>query len=208
MKNSIVNLFVFMNTKYFNTTTKTRDINLYLYYFKIITIVLMSSFYIQIGIKHFIDPDWFMPIMPPFLPYHIELIYLSGGFEILFGLMLIFERTRFIAGWGLILLLIAVYPANLYLAFNTDVQKEMNIPSFLASWVRLPLQFVFIGLAYWHSINHKPIRIKRIYNKPSTNSSNKNTEKVVLSWIPEVPGYQAQNEVAVELEEIEIDKKV
>ena len=74
--------------------------------------------------------------------------------------MLIFERTRLIAGWGLILLLIAVYPANLYLAFNTDVQKEMEIPSFLASWVRLPLQFVFIGLAYWHSINHKPTRTK------------------------------------------------
>ena len=83
----------------------------------------------------------------------------------------------------------------------------MNISSFLASWVELPLQFVFIGLAYWHSINHKPTRTKIISNKRSTNSSNKNTEKVVLSWIPEVPGYQAQNEVAVELEEVEIDKK-
>ena len=89
-----------------------------------------------------------MPIMPPFLPYHLELIYVSGGFEILFGLMLIFKRTRLIAGWGLILLLIAVYPANLYLAFNTDVQKEMNISSFLASWVRLPSPICF----YWPSI--------------------------------------------------------
>ena len=206
MKNSIVNLFVFMNTKYFNMKPKTHDTSLYLYYFKIITIAMMSAFYIQIGIKHFTDPNWFMPIMPPFLPYHIELIYVSGGFEILFGLMLIFERTRFIAGWGLILLLIAVYPANLYLAFNTDVQKEMNISSFLASWIRLPLQFVFIALAYWHSINHKPVRTKRSYNKPSIKGGNKNTEKVVLSWIPEVPGYQAQNEVAVELEEVETDK--
>ncbi len=206
MKNSIVNLFVFMNTKYFNMKPKTHDTSLYLYYFKIITIAIMSAFYIQIGIKHFTDPNWFMPIMPPFLPYHIELIYVSGGFEILFGLMLIFERTRFIAGWGLILLLIAVYPANLYLAFNTDVQKEMNISSFLASWIRLPLQFVFIALAYWHSINHKPVRTKRSYNKPSIKGGNKNTEKVVLSWIPEVPGYQAQNEVAVELEEVEADK--
>ena len=206
MKNSVVNLFVFMNTKYFNMNPKAHDINLYLYYFKIITIAIMSAFYIQIGIKHFTDPNWFMPIMPPFLPFHIELIYVSGGFEILFGLMLIFERTRFIAGWGLILLLIAVYPANLYLAFNTDVQKEMNISSFLASWIRLPLQFVFITLAYWHSINHKPVRTKRSYNKPSIKGGNKNTEKVVLSWIPEVPGYQAQNEVAVELEEVEADK--
>ena len=89
-----------MNTKYFNTTPKTRNINLYLYYFKIITVVLMSAFYIQIGIKHFTDPDWFMPIMPPFLPYHLELIYVSGGFEILFGLMLIFKKDTIYSWMG------------------------------------------------------------------------------------------------------------
>ena len=65
--------------------------------------------------------------------------------------MLIFDRTRFIAGWGLILLLIAVYPANLYLAFYEEPQKLIGISSFAASWVRLPIQFIFLGLAYWHS---------------------------------------------------------
>tara|TARA_Y100001970_G_C14215387_1_gene849343 strand:+ start:1397 stop:1777 length:381 start_codon:yes stop_codon:yes gene_type:complete len=118
---------------------------------KTISIAIMSIFYIQIGIKHFTDPNWFMPIMPPYLPYHKALIYISGFFEILFGLMLIFDRTRFMAGWGLILLLVAVYPANIYLAFNSDVQQQMNISHFLASWVRLPLQFVFIWIAYKHS---------------------------------------------------------
>tara|TARA_B100000902_G_scaffold395341_1_gene453713 strand:- start:6 stop:356 length:351 start_codon:yes stop_codon:yes gene_type:complete len=111
----------------------------------------MSVFYIQIGIKHFTDPDWFRPIMPPFLPYHTALIYISGFFEVLFGSMLIFNRTRYLAGWGLILLLIAVYPANIYLAFNSHVQEQMNISHFLASWVRLPLQFGFIWIAYKHS---------------------------------------------------------
>ena len=119
--------------------------------FRDISIVVMSIFYIQIGIKHFTDPNWFMPIMPPYLPYHKGLIYISGSFEILFGFMLIFDRTRFIAGWGLILLLIAVYPANIYLAFNSEVQAKMNISHFLASWVRLPFQFVFIWIAYKHS---------------------------------------------------------
>lgn len=52
-------------------------------------------------------------------------------------------------GWGLILLLIAVYPANIYLAFNETPQIALGISPFMASWVRLPLQFVFIGLAYW-----------------------------------------------------------
>ena len=119
--------------------------------FREISIVIMSIFYVQIGIKHFTDPGWFMPIMPPYLPFHEALIYISGAFEIIFGFMLIFDRTRFIAGWGLILLLIAVYPANIYLAFNADVQAKMNISHFLASWVRLPLQFVFIWIAYRHS---------------------------------------------------------
>ena len=76
----------------------------------------MSLFYVYVGIKHFTNPKWFMQIMPPYLPYHIELVYLSGAFEIILGIMLLFSKYRFIAGWGLILLLIAVFPANIYLA--------------------------------------------------------------------------------------------
>ena len=116
--------------------------------FKQITIYLMSLFYILIGIKHFINVDWFMKIMPPYLPYHKELIYLSGTFEIILGIMLMFEKTRFFAGWGLILLLIAVFPANIYLAQTNGA--AMNT-SPLVAWVRLPFQAVFIALAYWHS---------------------------------------------------------
>ena len=61
------------------------------------------------------------------------------------------EKYRKIAAWGIILLLIAVYPANIYLAFNEVPQKALDITPFVASWVRLPMQFVFIGIAYWHS---------------------------------------------------------
>ena len=116
--------------------------------FKLITIYLMSLFYISIGIKHFINVDWFMKIMPPYLPYHKELVYLSGIFEIILGIMLMFERTRFFAGWGLILLLIAVFPANIYLAQTNGA--AMNTSPIVA-WGRLPFQAVFIALAYWHS---------------------------------------------------------
>ena len=115
---------------------------------KLITIYLMSIFYISIGIKHFTNVDWFMKIMPPYLPYHKELVYLSGAFEIILGIMLIFENTRFLAGWGLILLLIAVFPANIYLAQTSGA--AMNTSPSLA-WGRLPFQAVFIALAYWHS---------------------------------------------------------
>ena len=121
--------------------------------FKILTIFVMSFFYIYVGIRHFIEPEWFVQIMPPFLPYHFELIYLSGFFEILFGVMLLFKRTRALACFLIILLLVAVYPANIYLAFNEAPQQALGISSFMASWVRLPIQFIFIGLAYWHSKN-------------------------------------------------------
>ena len=121
--------------------------------FKFLTIIAMSFFYIYAGIRHFIEPEWFVQIMPPHLPYHFQLIYLSGFFEILFGTMLLFKRARALACFLIILLLVAIYPANIYLAFNEAPQQALGISSFMASWVRLPIQFIFIGLAYWHSKN-------------------------------------------------------
>ena len=115
---------------------------------KTISIVIMSLFYIVAGINHFINPDWFVRIVPPILPFKAALVYVSGVFEIVLGSLLIFPKTRFIAGWGLILLLLAVYPANIYVALSNG--KAMNITPMMA-WGRLPFQFVFIGLAYWHS---------------------------------------------------------
>ena len=116
--------------------------------FKLITIYLMSLFYILGGIKHFTNVGWYMKIMPPYLPYHKELVCLSGAFEIILGIMLVFEKTRFSAGWGLILLLIAVFPANIYLAQTNGA--AMNTSSAVA-WGRLPFQAVLIALAYWHT---------------------------------------------------------
>ena len=112
----------------------------------------MSILYIYVGINHFIDTKSFLIIIPPYLQtIGLEIIYLSGIFEIILGILLIIPKYRKIASYGIILLLIAVYPANIYLAFNEEPQNLMGISSFMASWVRLPLQFVFLGLAYWHS---------------------------------------------------------
>ena len=69
--------------------------------------------------------------------------------------MLLFSKYRKIAAYGIILLLIAVYPAIIYLAFNSEAQNLIGISAFKASWLRLPLQFIFIGIAYLHAqINH------------------------------------------------------
>ena len=108
----------------------------------------MSSFYILVGIDHFLRPGWYAQIVPPMLPYKFELVYISGIFEILFGGLLLIPSMRYFAGWGLILLLIAVYPANIYLALTNGAAMGTTP---LIAWGRLPFQFVFIGLAYWHS---------------------------------------------------------
>ena len=115
---------------------------------KLIAILIMAYFYISVGIKHFTEPEWFLQIYPPFLPFGLAAVYVSGFFEVLFGIMLLIPKTRYYAGWGLIALLIAVFPANIYLAYTNGA--AMDIPA-AAAWGRLPFQALFIGLAYWHS---------------------------------------------------------
>jgi len=115
---------------------------------KSFSIIIMSWFYISIGLSHFTDPNWFLQIVPPYLPYKLELVYISGFFEIIFGIMLITPSLKHYAAWGLILLLIAVFPANIYLAQTNGA--AMNT-SPLVAWARLPFQFLFIGIAYWHT---------------------------------------------------------
>ena len=115
---------------------------------RLLSIIIMSIFYVSVGVNHFTIPEWFLQIVPPWLPYKLELVYISGFLEIIFGVMLLIPATRFYASWGLILLLIAVYPANIYLA-QTNGAAMNTTP--LVAWGRLPFQFVFIALAYWHT---------------------------------------------------------
>ena len=114
---------------------------------KILSIYIMGIFYIMVGIKHFQDPSWFVQIVPPILPYKYELVYISGFFEVLLGILLMIPRFQSIAAKGLMALLICVYPANIYLAQTNGVALGVSP---LIAWGRLPFQFVFICLAYWH----------------------------------------------------------
>jgi len=115
---------------------------------KKITRFLMSFFYISVGINHFLNPDWFTQIVPPVLAkFDLELVYLSGVCEILFGVLLLIEKTRYVAAWGLIATLAAVFPANIYLAQTNGFAMDTT-PAI--AWYRLPFQSLFIVLAYWH----------------------------------------------------------
>ncbi|MEC7878525.1 MAG: DoxX family protein [Bacteroidota bacterium] len=115
---------------------------------KLILIIISSIFYTIVGIKHFINPEFFLAIVPPYLPYHLELVYISGFFEILFGIMILFPRYRFYGSIGLILLLLAVFPANIYLAQSKEAQVAIGASQQIATW-RLPIQGLLIFVAYW-----------------------------------------------------------
>ena len=117
---------------------------------KKISVYIISLSYVYIGAKHFSDPNWFLPIVPDYLLYPLALVYLSGFFEILFGLLFLIKKYRKIAAWGLILLLILVFPANIFLVQNIDAQIALNVTKDFAIY-RLPFQLLFISLAYWHT---------------------------------------------------------
>jgi uncharacterized membrane protein len=107
---------------------------------------LFGLVFIAAGILHFIRPAMFAAIVPPYLPWPAALVAISGAAEILLGAMLLYERSARAAAWGLILLLLAVYPANVHMAINSHLFPSLS-PT--ALWVRLPLQFVLIGIAFW-----------------------------------------------------------
>lgn len=96
------------------------------------------------GVSHFIVTEKFMEMMPPVFPAPLFLIYLSGIFEILGGIGLMISKTKFWAGIGLILLLVAVFPANIYVALN-NVQLGGFMNYAVYQWLRLPMQFVLIA---------------------------------------------------------------
>jgi uncharacterized membrane protein len=109
---------------------------------------LMVVFYVLVGVNHFINPAFYLNIMPPYLPWHLALVYLSGLMEVALGVMVIIPRLTALAAWGLILLLIAVFPANIHMAVNSELYPDINP---VALWLRLPLQGVFIAWAYWYT---------------------------------------------------------
>ena len=101
--------------------------------------------YIVAGVPHFTSPDFYLPMMPPYLPFHLELVYLSGVVEILCGILLLIPKTRIWGAWLSILTFLAVFPANIYMAQNPELFPK--IPETML-YIRLPFQILFIYWAY------------------------------------------------------------
>ena len=107
----------------------------------------MAFLYVVAGINHFVDPNFYLQMIPDYLTFPKLLIILSGVAEIFLGLLLLIPKTQKFAAQGLILLLIAIFPANIYM-----FQKGSSYFPFsdLSLLLRLPAQVVLISWAYWH----------------------------------------------------------
>jgi len=129
---------------------------------KLVRIFCAISF-VGIGISHFTHADLFVGIMPTYLPWHRELVWLSGFFEVLGGLGLLVPTWRRFSAWGLLALLVAVFPANIHMAMNEVYLNVDWLPqSRIGLYVRLPMQLVialevwFVGL--WEPASQPPSR--------------------------------------------------
>lgn len=107
--------------------------------------IILGLLFIAAGINHFVNTEFYLRIMPPYLPWHLPLVWISGVAEAVLGFALFVPRAGRLAAWGLIALLIAVFPANLHMAMNPQMYPEISVA---ALYLRLPLQALFILWAY------------------------------------------------------------
>ena len=120
---------------------------------KTLSRIVLGVVYILAGINHFINPDFYIDIMPPYLPWHGPLVFVSGVAEAVLGALVLIPRWSAPAAWGLIALLIAVFPANIHMALHPELYPTMPRS---ALWLRLPLQGVLVLWAWWHTRPERP----------------------------------------------------
>ena len=115
---------------------------------KNISLYIMSLGYAIAGLNHFFNPRFYLRIMPPWLPYHLQLVAVSGIAEIAGGILLLQHATRVVGAWYTIALLIAVFPANVQMAINFSRRHD---PYLWLAILRLPLQAVLIWWAWLYT---------------------------------------------------------
>jgi len=115
--------------------------------------LLFGAGFIIAGLNHFVMTGFYVSIVPPYLPQPLALVVISGLAEMGLGALLLFARWSALAAWGLIALLIAVFPANLHMALHPWLYPWASVALL---WLRLPLQAVLIAWAYWHTRPEAP----------------------------------------------------
>lgn len=115
---------------------------------KTLTKIIFGLLFAVAGVNHFVDPAFYESIMPPYLPWPSVLVILSGIAEISLGIALLIPAFSRFAAWGLIALLIAVFPANIHMATHPDLYPTIPV---IFLWLRLPVQALLILWAYWYT---------------------------------------------------------
>lgn len=113
-----------------------------------VSLHLLAALFVVGGALHFARPEAYLRIMPPGLPHPRALLLASGAFEIAGGVGVLIPRLRRSAGWGLAALLVAVFPANVYVALNPAETVGSGVPPLLL-WLRLLLQPLLIVWVLW-----------------------------------------------------------
>ena len=116
---------------------------------------LLVIMFVVAGANHFRVPTIYLPVMPPYLPWHEWLIAISGFAEIAGGIGVAIPATRRAAGWGLMALLVAIFPANLHMAVNQIQLPGIHLTT-LELWLRLPLQVILMVWVWWVAIHPSP----------------------------------------------------
>ncbi|HAN30920.1 MAG TPA: hypothetical protein DCQ06_04930 [Myxococcales bacterium] len=112
-----------------------------------LALYVAATSYIIVGVAHFTHAAFFVRIMPPGLPEPLWLVWISGAAEVLGGIGLLIAKTRKAAGYGILALLVAVYPANIYMAMQPELFSDLG--SQAALYARLPVQLVFAAWVIW-----------------------------------------------------------
>jgi len=126
---------------------------------KKISLVVLVIFYLVAGFNHFYNPASYYKIIPVYIPCPKIVNLLAGSFELLFALMMIFTKSRRLAGWGIILMLIAFLPVHIQMVKDAPflLGGSITITPFIA-WVRLiVLQPLLILWAWWVGIGLKEL---------------------------------------------------
>jgi uncharacterized membrane protein len=121
--------------------------------------VALGLFFILAGTAHFISPSPYLRIMPAYFPWPAVLVGLSGAAEILGGVGVCFRSTRRVAGWWLIALLVAVFPANIQAISTGMVMGEYVVPTWML-WLRLPVQLLLIAWVWRACLGRNSGRLK------------------------------------------------
>lgn len=115
---------------------------------------ILAGFFIAAGLNHFRTPEIYYGMMPAWVAWPVAANVVSGVAEILGGIGLFFPQTRRLAGWGLLILLLAVFPANVHVALQGRMPGTSFSPVML--WLRLPFQVLFMAWVWWLAVKPHP----------------------------------------------------